>query len=191
MEPDIEALVAELDQAEREVEELVGGLTDEQLNWQPPASDRGGRGWSVAQAIEHLSITNDLYITAVVMALWEARARGGRARRGPIRLPWFGRWFVGQLEPTSKRKLKAVGKTLPPPNASRLEVLSHFRAAQANVRGHLRQNADLDLNAIRFRNPLVPLLRFTCGTAFHILNAHNRRHLAQARRVLESSCFPR
>jgi|CXWL01.1.fsa_nt_gi hypothetical protein len=191
MEPDIEGLVAELDRAEREVEELVGGLTEEQLNWQPPAPGRGGRGWSVAQAIEHLSITNDVYITAVVAALWEARARGGRERKGPIRLPWFGRWFVGQLEPQSTRKLKAVGKTQPPSNASQLEVLGHFRAAQANVRGHLRQNADLDLNGIRFRNPLLPLLRFTCGTAFHILNAHNRRHLAQARRVVESPGFPR
>jgi hypothetical protein len=180
MEPDVQALLDELDRAEREVEEFVGGLNESEFN-RPP---EGRKGWSVAQILEHVSTTNDQYITAVAGALAAAKARGGYERRGPIRLPWFGRWFVGQLEPPPKRRFRAVAKTQPPSEASKLEVLLHFRAAQVNVRGFLRQFADLDLNRIRFPNPFIPGLRFTCGTAFHILNAHTRRHLWQARRVL-------
>lgn len=180
MEPDIQALLDELDRAEREVEELVGGLTESELNRQP----EGRKGWSVAQIFEHVSTTNDEYISAVAGALAAAQARGGAERRGPIRLPWFGRWFVGQIEPPPKRRFRAPSKSQPPSEAGKLEVLLHFRAAQANVRGFLRQYAELDLNRIRFPNPFLPGIRFTCGTAFHILNAHTRRHLWQARRVL-------
>lgn len=178
--PDIRALLDEFDRAEHEVEALIAGLSDAELNRQPA----GATGWSVAQILEHVATSNDVYLTAVVDALAVARARGHRPRRGPIVVPWFGRWFVGQLEPPPKRRLRAGTKTRPPSEAGKLEVLLHFRATQANARGFLRQFADLDLNRIRFANPFVPGLRFTCGTAFHILNAHTRRHLWQARQVL-------
>jgi hypothetical protein len=42
--------------------------------------------------------------------------------------------------------------------------------------------ADCDVNRIRFRNPFVPLIRFTLGTGLEILVRHERRHLEQAER---------
>jgi hypothetical protein len=47
-----------------------------------------------------------------------------------------------------------------------------------------------DVNRIRFRNPFIPVLRFTVGTGLEILSNHQRRHLLQAERVRESLEFP-
>jgi hypothetical protein len=41
-----------------------------------------------------------------------------------------------------------------------------------------------------FRNPFVPVIRFTVGTGLEILSKHERRHLLQAERVRESAGFP-
>jgi len=49
---------------------------------------------------------------------------------------------------------------------------------------------ELDFNRVRFRNPFVPLLRFTVGTGLMIINAHDRRHLWQAQRVKEFEGYP-
>lgn len=50
-------LVAELDASRRRAEQLVQGLSNEQLNWHPALG-----AWSVGQCIEHLAITNDVYL---------------------------------------------------------------------------------------------------------------------------------
>jgi hypothetical protein len=41
-----------------------------------------------------------------------------------------------------------------------------------------------------FRNPFVPLIRFTVGTGLEILSKHERRHLLQAERIRESPNVP-
>jgi hypothetical protein len=52
-------------------------------------------------------------------------------------------------------------------------------------------SAGKDLNSVRFRNPLVPLVRFTVSSGFLIIAAHARRHMWQAEQVTHESDFPR
>jgi hypothetical protein len=47
----------------------------------------------------------------------------------------------------------------------------------------MRRAADYDVNRVRFRNPFVSVIRFSVGSGFVILSAHERRHLLQAERV--------
>jgi hypothetical protein len=51
------------------------------------------------------------------------------------------------------------------------------------VRVFLRENEELDLAKIGFRNPFVPVIRFSLATGLHVIPAHERRHLWQAWRV--------
>jgi len=51
--------------------------------------------------------------------------------------------------------------------------------------------SDYDVNRIRFKNPFVPLLRFTVGTGLEILSKHQDRHLLQAERVKDCADFPK
>jgi hypothetical protein len=44
--------------------------------------------------------------------------------------------------------------------------------------------------ANRFKNPFIPVLRFTVGTGLEILAKHERRHLLQAERIRDSPEFP-
>jgi hypothetical protein len=52
-------------------------------------------------------------------------------------------------------------------------------------------SSGIESTSVRFRNPFVPLLRFTVGTGLLVINAHDRRHLWQAERVQDAPGFPK
>lgn len=164
---------------ERDAEALVAGLTEAQGAWRAAPGT-----WSVSECLDHLATANRLYLDAMQAPAARARERGKLRRRAA--LPgWFGSWFVRSLEPKAakKRPMKAPGKIRPqeaPPLGATYE---RFQRVQDELRAFLLANADLDLARIGFPNPFIPGLRFSLATGLHVLEAHNRRHLAQAWRV--------
>ncbi|PYQ55967.1 MAG: hypothetical protein DMF53_27005 [Acidobacteria bacterium] len=120
----------------------------------------------------------------------ERARRQGAVRRGPIRPGPLGRWFVATLEPPPKRRLPAPKKIVPALRKGKAEVMAEWRRAQVAVKDLLREAAGLDLNGTRFVNPFISLLRFSLGTGFQVLPAHQRRHLWQAERVKGNPRFP-
>ena len=51
--------------------------------------------------------------------------------------------------------------------------------------------AAIDANRATFQNPFFKMIRVKVSTGFHVITAHNRRHLWQARAVVERPEFPR
>lgn len=178
---DLQALLSELERTDQEARQLASDLTEAQLNWQPG----GGTAWSVAQCLDHLAQINTIYIAALREAVHGVKP-GAVPRRGPIHPGWFGRWFIGAMEPPPKRKLKTPKKALPAAHKSAADVLRAFVAAHDEVRSLVQEAREMDLNRVRFKNPFVGLLRFTVGTGLLIIGAHDRRHLWQARQVLKA-----
>jgi len=184
---DLEDLRQQLDVAEREATALIEDLDDERLNWRPrPAA------WSIAQCLDHLSAASRVYLDAMEEAAAAARRRGWQ-RRGPIRPGAPSRWFLRELEPPPRRRLRAPRKIAPMAPASRASkaaVGEDFKLQQARARALLAAVADLDLNRARFVNPFIPIVRFTLGTGFLVIAAHQRRHLVQAARLRQRPDFP-
>lgn len=181
---ELRRILDDLDANERRVAELLSGLDDTTVNWRPD-----DRSWSTAQCIDHLNVAARIYQAAMEPALAAARTKG-RTRRGPIRPGWFERKFLESLEPPPKRKLPAPSKIVPALRGNRDELLEEFRRQHANVSELIRASAGLDLGSIRFRNPFLPLLRFTVGTGLLVIPAHERRHLWQAEQLRNRPGFP-
>lgn len=185
MHDDVKRILDELEAADRDAVALVGPLTEAQANWQP----REGRGWSVTQCLDHLATTALTYLVPMAEAADLARAEG-RLRRAAIAPGWFARWFLAELEPPPRRRFPAPPKIQPVSRLPREAALARFLEAQRTVRERLSAWQDLDLQGVRFSNPLAPV-RFTLGSGFRIIAAHGRRHLWQARKVTEEPGFPR
>lgn len=154
-------LIAEFDAADQEARRLLTGLSQEQLNWQP-----GPSAWSVGQCLEHLCLMNEAYLPAISTAL-----EGKPTPATPeITLGWFSRWFINNyVEPS---------------------VLDRFLRSNETARQLVRCSGDYDVNSIRYKNPFIPLLRFTVRTGLQIVSRHQRRHLLQAGRVKSSPESP-
>src|SRR5262249_14366564 len=178
--PDLQAVLNELHRTDHEAMELVADLTEAQLNWQPNA----GTDWSVAQCLDHLAQSNTLYTSALLAAVRSVKP-GAAPRQGPIQPGWFARFFITVLEPPPRRKIKAQKKVLPAKHLSATEALRSFTVAHDEIRILITESLGIDLNGVRFKNPFIRLFHFTVGAGIMIMCAHDRRHLWQARQVLE------
>lgn len=181
---DVQAIARGLGANDQRCRDLVHGLSDEQLNWRPDE-----RSWSIAQCLDHLNVANRIYLAPMLAGI-EAARRKGAGRKGPIRPGFLERLFVGNLEPPPKWKLPAPKKIVPASSKSKAEVMEEWRLAQDEARALLSASAGLDLNGTRFVNPFLPLVRFSVGTGFLVIAAHERRHLWQAERVKGDPRFP-
>ena len=174
---DLQAVLNELDRTDEDARQLVSGLSDAQLNWQP-----GPGGWSVAQCLAHLAQMNSVLTAALRTAVRQADKNSVMPRQ-PIQPGWFGRRFINQMEAPPRRKMKTPRQGMPKAYKSGEEILRAFIAAHGELRSLIHEARDLDLNRIRFHNPFIGLLRYTVGTALLVIGAHDRRHLWQARQV--------
>ena len=178
---DIRSLFEQLDAAEREARAIAAGLSEEEGTRRPRPN-----AWSIAECLDHLATGNRVYVRAMREPVAHARARG-RLRRRPAAPGWIGGLFVRQLEPPPRWWSRLPSPRKARPGAGGLgETLRAFCAAQTEVRAFLGEHADLDLNGVRFPNPFFPGIRFSLATGLHVITAHERRHLWQARRVRET-----
>ena len=177
---DIEAVLAELNETSRAAEGLLTTYQSTQLIGRQPG------GWSAAQCLDHLAKTNLIYSNAIRDAVKPAMHVVRTDRRGPIRPGWFTCKFIERMDAGANTKFRAPDPVVPPPEADPRTALRDFLRAQRAVVDLLTEARNLDLNAIRFKNPFVSWMRFSVGTGFKIVAAHNRRHLAQARRIADS-----
>lgn len=177
-------LDAQLAAASADADALVAGLDDEAGRWRP-----GPGRWSVAECLAHLAVTTRLYLPALERGVADARARGATPRGafhpGPV-----GRWLIRAMEPVTGRGLRAPPSMAPPADASLADAVRDFADGQRRLRAVAADAATVDLGRARVRSPVFPLVRFPLGTALLMLAAHERRHLAQARRVVETPGFP-
>ena len=166
--------------AQSDAQSLIANLTEAQAAWRPhPAA------WSVSECLDHLASTNRIYIRAMRPAADAAR-KANQLRRRPALPGYFGAWFVRLLEPPAKVKTKSPDSIQPRKAPTLADASAAFLASHAEAQNFLRANSDLDLAAISFPNPFLKGIRFTLATGVHVIPAHERRHLHQARAVLSA-----
>jgi len=181
----LETIVAGAEENSEAARALVTGLSHAQLNWKP-APDK----WSIAQCLDHLAIASqgfDGYFS-------DALARGRKkwpVSTGPAYRPSFmGGWLIKYVSPEAVKKLKAP-KIFRPAESSNLdEPLETFLKQQGRFIKFVRETNGIDYNKTKLRSPVTPLMRYSLADAFVITVVHGQRHLAQARRVRETSGFP-
>jgi len=174
-------LIADLEAADGRAERVASGLSREQLNWSPAPG-----AWSIGQCLEHVRIGNEFYLPAISKSLEDRQHSPVRE----VNLSGLIRWFIYHyIGPEVGTRAKAPGKAWPAA-AVELSVLDDFLRMNKIARELVSRAGSYDVNRIRFRNPFVPLLRFTVGAGLEIVSQHERRHLLQAERVRQSPGFP-
>lgn len=167
------------------VREEFAGLSREQLTWLPhPGS------WGVGQCLDHLVVTDRLYLEEFGKALEKGR-RKGLSRSGPFRGGRFGGWFARVVGPDGNMKMN-VPKVFTPHDIEDTpdDVVERFLDTQAALLGSLEDADGLDLDRLKVRSPVTPLMWFRIGDAYRIVVEHDRRHLNQACGVKGAPGFP-
>lgn len=175
-------LNSELDAADARAIALAKDLSREQLNWNPEPGK-----WSVGQCLDHLRVGNETYCETMENAL-EGQSPSVVQE---IQVGWFGRWFIRKfIEPSPQSIRGRAPKKIKPVPEVDPSILDRYLASNNETCKLINRSKNYDVNHIRFKNPYLSLVRFTLGTGFEILSAHQRRHLLQAERVKSSPQFP-
>ena len=183
--PEIDAFRVQFEHISAEADALVAPLSDKQFTWQPAPNV-----WSVSLCLDHLNVTARRYLPVMDDGIAEA-VRRGLYGPGPYSYNWVGRMMVYFVQPTTRLRTSAPVAFRPTPGRSRHDVMAAFRAYQVQYIDRLHQANGLDLARARVTSPVARFVRMPLGSSFAAMLAHERRHLAQAARVVSNEGFPR
>ena len=109
-----------------------------------------------------------------------------------ITLGWFSGWFIrSYIAPNPGGTRARAPKKIEPARHLEPVVLESFLRSTKAARALVRQASNYDVNRIRYKNPFIPVLRFTVGVGLEIIAKHAGRHLLQAGAVRGSADFPK
>jgi len=179
--PEIAKWLSQIEGVRAEAKRMRAERTPDELSWKPSPSS-----WSVSEVFDHLRSTNEQYFPKIEASL----SAKGRTERDSYARTWFGRWFIGLVEPDSTRKLKAPSKFTPEHATLGVDAIDTFIATQSKLEEFMRAAENVELGRKKIGSPITPLIRFTLGEIFDLLATHQRRHLEQAQRVEQSAQMP-
>lgn len=186
-----EPLVADLQDYRRQIEavsedarDLLAGLSEAQVNWRPTAAH-----WSIAECLDHLTVTNRKLMEGIEAAIEDARSKG-LTGRGPFRYGIIGNMVVRSMEPPAKIKFKAPKTFKPRPDQSLEVVARDFFETQNELQRLILEANGLNLARVKVTSPVTNLIKLSLGQSFGLIASHERRHLWQARQVKNNQAFP-
>jgi hypothetical protein len=177
--PAIDEILRQFEQVAAEAEAIVEPLREDQFAWRP-APD----AWSIGECFDHLNAAAKMYLPELDAGIADGIRRQAFGA-GPFRYSLKDRLLVRLSEPPSIVRVRSPHSFLPATGRSRDEVLAARRHLHAQFVERVRLARGLDLARVHVRSPVSTWLRFSLGTAFALIAAHERRHLWQARTILE------
>lgn len=170
------------DTLREQVRHYFAALSADQLNWRPSPAV-----WSIAQCLDHLTISDRLYFESLRQSILQAQTGGqeGYTEYKPRRL---ARWFIRKVGPDGGR-MKNPTIFSPAPGQYTVDVLKDFDNHQRELMELIRRSDGIDLNRPRLSSPVTRWLRFSIGEVFQLILAHQQRHIHQARRLAEMPAF--
>ncbi|HEY5838844.1 MAG TPA: DinB family protein [Pyrinomonadaceae bacterium] len=181
----IATIVSEAEKNNATASDLVRGLTEQQLNWKPDATQ-----WSIAQCLEHLAVTSRQFNSYFKQLIESARLKWPTNGAIPYRPSLVGGLLIKQVVPETTRAFPAPKVFKPSDSSSIQDALALFLKQQEDFVRFVRESEGVDYNRARLRSPVTPLMRYSLADAFVVTIVHGYRHLAQANRVKAMPNFP-
>lgn len=175
--PNMDDLLEQLQDIRRRANDLVAGLTPQQLMQRP-----GPTRWSIAECLSHLNVIAAAYQPFIDDAIQKGR-NGKMAGKGPFSPGPLGRLLIRIAEPPPKFRMRAPKKILPQSSITDPDqVVAQFMRVQDEWERQVRASEGLDLKKIKCGSPFPPL-RLRLAAPVPWMLAHERRHLLQAEKV--------
>jgi len=177
-------ILTEAEVIARDAERLFGGLNAAQLNWRP-SPER----WSVAQCLDHL-INSNREMHGPLDEVLAGRKRTRMLERVPGLAGFWGRLMVKSLRPEATRKLKSPATSSPSASAIAPDIERRFVTEQHTTITRMRSLEGRDPARVVLTSPFMAMIVYSALDACRIIVVHERRHFAQAQRVMAAPGFP-
>ncbi len=177
MNPQLATYHQQFEEIAAEAKELTDGLSEALFNWRP-APDQ----WSIEECLGHLTMVGHVTVQSIEAAVTDALARGITGS-GPFHYPVWERFMLRETEPPARHALPSPKRFIPLHQQPITGVLPTFLHVQRNFTIQIERAEGLDLRRVKVPTLITSLMKISLGTTFALAASHERRHMAQARRV--------
>lgn len=179
----ISEVTTEMETVAEDVKATFGSLAETQLNWKPAE-----KSWSVGQCLDHIIKTNLEFDP-------EFERLGSGNRKNSFWETWSpftgvgGRFLVNAVK-TDSKKAKAPSKAIVPPSDIDADIVKRFVEHIAEVNRKVEACSAVDLHKTVVTSPFLSVFTYKFDDALTVLVEHSKRHVRQAKRVMEADGFP-
>jgi hypothetical protein len=179
---DLEGVVVQLKSVSEDIKKSFDGLSSEQLNWKPAPES-----WSIAQCLDHLIKSNEEFYPEL-----DKLADG--TRKNTFWQSWSplsgiaGSFLVSTLKKDSQ-KVKTNEKMTPPSDIEG-DIVERFLRHQDVFADKLRLTGGAEWRKVVLTSPFVKIMTYRMDVGLQALIEHEKRHVRQAKRVMENNGFP-
>lgn len=140
--------------------------------------------WSVAECLQHLSISADAYFPIWQQVIANAGPRKTELN-APFRIDFWGRLLSWILEPPARIRSRTPLPFEPVDVNSIEPVLSGFLDRQQRMVATLRRCRGRAIDRVKIASPVDGRIRYSIWSSFLVNAAHQRRHLWQAEQAIQ------
>ena len=184
MNEELPQLIDDLRAVAADARASFGTFTPAQLNWKPSPAE-----WSIAQCLEHLITSNNGFLP-LIKRIISGEHKASLKERLPLLPRLFGPMVLKVVQPQSQRKFKAGKDFEPSTSAINPDIIARFESQQNELANQMKLSGKLDLRKIIITSPVASFVTYSLLYAYRIVVAHDRRHVAQAKRVTNREGFP-
>lgn len=159
-------------------------LSINQINWKPSSES-----WSIAEGIDHLIVTNKLYLAEFEKQFTQKQIITDCANT-KVKHKMLSKFIIKSVNPANVKKVKTFSVFMPSKSDHSLNVFEEFKRIQTDLINIVFANKDLDFNRYVMSSPAAKIIKENFCDVLEIIRLHDRRHLNQAERVLNHSNFP-
>lgn len=157
-----------------------GKLDNKALNTKPNADT-----WSIAQVIEHVIKTNESYFPGIE-GLHNGTYTVPFLGRISFLNNFFGNFILKSVQPEAKRRIKTFPKWEPSSSDISSNILERFERSQQQLQRAITGSEKLLEKQSRISSPVNVNIVYKLDKLYDILVAHEKRHLKQAKEILET-----
>jgi hypothetical protein len=141
--------------------------------------------WSAAECFAHLNLSVDPYFPVWERELDPARPNN-RTEKNTYRLDFWGVMLVWMLEPPPKFRFPAPRKSQPVSIGEPDKILPGFLDRQGRIMEAIQQARGIAIDKIKIVSPFDARVHYSIWSSFCVNASHERRHLWQAERAVQS-----
>lgn len=183
MDERINYVTNEMEKIAADARESFGALRGDQLNWKPAVNS-----WSVGQCLDHLILTNEQFYPEFDKITAGTRRNTFWENWSPF-TGFFGRFLIKAVSEDSK-KAKAPSKSIVPPSDVSPDIVERFARNIAEVNERINACSETDRDKTVVTSPFLFVMTYKLDDAYTVLVEHTKRHIRQAKRVMEADGFP-
>lgn len=160
-------------------------FSDYQINWKPEP-----KRWSIAECINHLSVTNKLYYNEMTAQFATKQIRCDCSST-PVKHKFFSKLIIKSVDPSNLKKVKTFKVFMPSASKYSKSVFDEFIEVQEKLINLINSFKELNLNKYIMASPAAKFIKENFSDVLEIIRLHDRKHLIQAQNIFNHKNFPK